>query len=457
MSYNKLITEVTEGFRRLKGRCGVRLYSPINPAGIVSEIVKRFLNANPLDTVFIAVDSYYTRKSLLESFERYDIPKDKVNILSADYIKLKYRYVYKFVITIGVNDNMEIINHLYGSTKFMLSIITKNNLDNEFNIAIEKLFPFITTTVGVDKVKEDNIYSPVEEELIPAVISDEDFKHYDEYSEYISTSVAIFGDFSNIEKCKHGDKVNGISSSEYRNSVARHNGWSETLDTSIEFNRRIDDIYNPNSLFERANTVYNIIKQRRDLVSDNNAKLEVIKNIVDDNKDKNILILSKRGDFAAKVTKYLNQEKVICVDYHDAIEDVIDMDEWGFPNIIKSGVNKGKPRILGAQAQSTRNLASFNKGKYKVMSIKGSSNNKLSVMIDMLIITSPLCNGIYDIKRRFYDIDFNSIPNIVKTIYCSNTIEADKVDKLKNTDLHTVVAQKTNNIIFNENIDGIVL
>ena len=37
-----------------------------------------------------------------------------------------------------------------------------------------------------------------------------------------------------IEKCKQGDVALGISAADFRNSIARENGWSENLDTNVE-------------------------------------------------------------------------------------------------------------------------------------------------------------------------------------------------------------------------------
>ena len=46
----------------------------------------------------------------------------------------------------------------------------------------------------------------------------------------------------------------------------------------------------------------------------------------------------------------------MCIrDSHDCIEDTIAVDEMGIHILVKSGVNKGKPRVIGSQAQSSLN------------------------------------------------------------------------------------------------------
>lgn len=122
-----------------------------------------------------------------------------------------------------------------------------------------------------------------------------------------------FGDLKTIEKCKYGDEVLNISATEFRNNIAKQNGWRHDLDTNIAFYKQIDDIYNPNILEEKARNFYSIAKLRRDLCTDNVDKLSVINDICNANKDKKILIVSKRGEFAAQITKFLMIIIKICL------------------------------------------------------------------------------------------------------------------------------------------------
>ena len=222
--------------------------------------------------------------------------------------------------------------------------------------------------------------------------------------------------------------------------------------------KQIDDIYNPNILFERACTFYTIAKQRRDLVCDNEAKLEVIRDICLNNKDKKILIISNRGEYAAKITKYLNEcLDLNCGDYHDCIEDTIAVDEMGIPILVKSGVNKGKPRVIGSQAQSSLNEKRFNDGLLNILSIKSASNVKLKIACDIVIFTSSLCDSIINVKTRFTNVSFNNIPTIIYRIYCNSTIENDKLNKEKECSTIKVINDTENFIGYDENSGDIIL
>lgn len=222
--------------------------------------------------------------------------------------------------------------------------------------------------------------------------------------------------------------------------------------------KQIDDIYNPNILFERACTFYTIAKQRRDLVSDNSAKLEAIKDICLANLGKQILIISKRGEYAAKVTKYLNEfPDIKCGDYHDCIDDAIAVDDMGVPILVKSGANKGKPRVVGSQAQSTANERLFNNKAINVLSIKSASNPKLKIATDVVIFTSPLCDNIIDVKTRFTNVAFNGMPTKTYRVYCAGTVESDKMNKEKEVSIIKVINDTENFVGYDENSGDIIL
>ena len=457
MILSNIRDEIANGFRSNRGVCGVKLYPPIDPTNAIMDVIVRYRGANPDGKIFIIVDSYETRRGVRRNLKDFNVSEDKITILSQDYINPKFRIKADLLITIGVNDNILFFKGLKRDVKFMLVVITKNNMDNDFNIGLSKLMNIITMTNTAEQVGHDNIYSPVEEGLLSVLISDDDRADYVKQSDYIATSITIFGDFSNIDKCRVGDAKTGISASDFRNRIARDNGWSSTLDTTMDFNKSVDAIYNPNSLFERANNVYDIIRKRRNLILDNDAKLDVIKKLVEDNPNKKILILSKRGEFASRVTKHLNSTEEICVDFHDHIESAIALDNDGYPILVKSGENKGKPRIIGAQAISTINMKRFNSNDINVMSIKNASNNRLKVNIDILIITSTDCEDIYTIKRRFEGIKFNDVPNKVYTLYCGGTFEHNKATNLKSSNLHTITNLNVNSQEMTTDLDSIIL
>ena len=458
---SKLIDAVINGFQKNRGKASCYCFTKSIIPELVYSVIYRFINKRDKSNIFIVVDSYTTRKAILDFINNnLDLPDTHViKCLSIEYIKQQYIYSYDLLITIGINDNLDIIRKFAKENKFMLAILTKNIMDAQFITSVRAILPCIDTAAFDNGIKTDNIYSPVEEFRYGVELSDDDRELYDKYTDYINTCISIFGDLSNIEKCKKGDSVLGISAADFRNTVATENGWREDLDTSISFMRQIDEIYNPNVLFERACNFYTITRQRRDLISDNEAKLEIIKNICMEHKNKRILIISKKGEYAAKVTKYLKANTDLqCGDYHDCLDDCIAIDDnTNLPIVVKSGVNKGKPKIIGSQAQSTLNEARFNAGIIKVLSIKSASNTKLKIACDIVIFTSPLCDNIIDTKARFTNVDFVSNPTTTYKVYCFNTMENVIMNKEKPNSLITIIDKTENNIMYDENLGSIIL
>lgn len=459
---NKYVEEVIKGFQQNRGKASVYCFPPIDFAEVVFNVILQFYNRSPGCQVFVAVDSYNTRKAILARIEKHKATDPNifnVKILSADYIKESYKYDYRLIITVGVNDNLKLLQLLNKDSKFMLSILTKNIMDTDFITNVRYILPNIETTVSENSIRTDNIYSPVEEYRLGIDLSEDDYTLYQKYNEYINTSISVFGELDNIQKCKYGDPKLNISSAEFRDSLAKENGWNNQLDTTVAWNKQIDDVYNPNVLYERAHNFFNITRQRRDLVTDNVAKLELIRALCSDNYKKKILIVSKRGEFAAEITKYMNTHGTLeCGDYHDCINNAVLIDDAsGLPVLIKSGKDKGTPKMIGSQAISTLNMKRFNTGSINVLSIKNSSNVKLQIAVDMVIFTSPFVDDIISFKTRYSDVVFRNQITTLYKVYCRGTIEANQLTKQKESPLITVIDDTDDSIGYSETNDSIII
>ena len=132
-------------------------------------------------------------------------------------------------------------------------------------------------------------------------------------------------------------------------------------------------------------------------------------------------------------------------------------DEVGLPILVKSGKMKGQPKIFASQALSNEFMKAFNYDRINVLSIKNSSSDKLKIAVDLVIITSTLCDSIIDIKRRFHNITFRGIPTNVIRIYCTNTIEEERLTREQPNQLIKVIDDKENIAEFDENNGSIIL
>lgn len=285
------------------------------------------------------------------------------------------------------------------------------------------------TQASVDEIRSSR---PVKEVLVPLVI-DEDSnlkKKLDYYNKEISTAIAIFGDFDTIKMARLGNSNTNSSSMAVCYNIARQNGWNENLDMTIQFNIEIDELYSPNALKERASGIYEIIRSRSLALASSDEKLSYILKIVEDNVDKNILIINKHGDFANEVTKYINDNTHYnsCYNYHDKVENVPAIDDNGNEVLIKSGVNKGKPKMLGVKSQKNLAQKLMNKGAIHVLSTNAAPDKDLAVNIDVVVITSPLCDTIETYLYRLSKVEFAKEVQLY-TLYYKGSLEEKKLDE----------------------------
>lgn len=313
-----------------------------------------------------------------------------------------------------------------------------------FTGKLEQLNNLVPRVGSYNQASIDEIRSsrPVKEVLVPLVIDENSSlkKKLDYYNKEISTAIAIFGDFDTIKIARLGNSNTNSSSMAVCYNIARQNGWNENLDMTIQFNVEIDELYSPNALKERASGIYEIIRNRSLALASSDEKLSYILNIVEDNIDKNILIINKHGDFANEVTKYINDNTHYnsCYNYHDKVENIPAIDDNGNEVLIKSGVNKGKPKMLGVKSQKNLAQKLMNKGAIHVLSTNAAPDKDLAVNIDVVIITSPLCDTIETYLYRLSKVEFAKEVQLY-TLYYKSSLEEKKLDERIVPPTHTIL------------------
>lgn len=252
---------------------------------------------------------------------------------------------------------------------------------------------------------------------------DEDKDNYAKCSEFISDSMKIFNDMYTLECCRMGDRKNNLSAMDCCCNIAYNNGWSKDIDTSTEFGLQIDKYYNPNAISERATLVYNIIRNRRNLVLNNTLKYDIVLKLCEQNRDKKILIVSKNGDFANNIAEHLQANSINVGMFHNEIPASYMYDANGNVITYKSGENKGKAKLFKDVALSKNYKDMFNANLLNVLVIKECSDNSLDIDVDMIIYASSLVTNIFDFKTRYQHIRYRTKETILHRIYTKDTIE----------------------------------
>ena len=455
-SYNFLINKWASA--EYKGRGSIHCVKPLDYSEIVCRIIVQMRNKHPTAKIFIAVKEWAIRVKIFDKFKSYDIDPKTINCVSETYLNAKYTYSYDLCFIVGFDEVTLEVYNLFVHSKFRLMLLTNDVIDSKKLANIYEKCKPINNPIDANSINAYRLSLPVEEHQIAVDFANaEHLNVYNQYSEYITQVLQIFGDFNSIAYARKG-APDGRSSEQVLNDIAKYNGWSSTMDMSNPFTKQIDECYNPIVLGEKAHTCYEVMRKRGVLVSDNTAKLEAIGQIVKDNPEDKIIIISKRGEFAAEITNYLNETfGEICGDYHDKIEPRVMTDDNGVPVLYKKGSAKaGQPKIAHAQAIGSRNLDFYNRGRLRVLSLKNASNTAIFASFSVMIITSSLCDTIDEIRYRFNHLDIDSNKLVVYKLFMNETIEEKALGKEKPSPNHTIIEAKKNFMFGSENNEDII-
>lgn len=479
----EIYNEAADKWRNASGVGSIVLTQPLDIIKLAVHILDKMIVKSPNLLVMIICENLTDRANILYAIENTSansetykklIAEKYINVFTRDYIeKSTYRGINKkdLLITINVTKFKGIIERYEGASCFKYKLVLTNEIDKvASNAVLMYQFAPKVYSLNYSSLLSKSINSPVKEYQIGCALSQPDQEHYDKCTNYINDSINIFGDFSKIEECRVGNRELNLSAEACRTLVAEYNGWRPVMDMSDIMAKRLDDLYNPIALGERVNQVYNIMRERRNLVTDNIVKLEKILEIVKSNLGKKILIVSMRGEFASKITDYINSnvectgksvptngeifdtnikflQYDYCGNYHNDMEGIPAYDKFGKPKVYKSGKKIGQPIIMQAKAQRSQNLTLFNDDCIRVLSANNSIDTDFNAIVDLVIFTSPMCYSLRDIKYRIPNLSFSTEPNIVYKVYIVNSIEEKKLNETKGGKNYEVVKDCENDDI----------
>ncbi len=468
----ELFNEAMNHWRDAKGKGTALIPKNFNDKAIVLGVLQRVLARSPTAIVIIVTETYNERLDLIEYITTQDdkenneefkslIKKKTLKIITSTLVESISSWILHphLVILYHISDINEYVEKLLNQAKFNLVIL--NSLKDINRLDVLYKYSPILPDFKQNEIDEIRTSTPIEDMWIGITIpEDSDVnKLLTYYNDYITTSLNIFGSFDIIKQTRLGNSDYNVSATQICNQIAKENGWNDHLDMSVELNVQIDALYNPNNIRERATQTYEIIRNRANLLSDYEGKLEEILKIVNDNPNDKILIINKRGEFANKVTEYINNmsDTIICGNYHDKVDPVPAIDADGNPIVYKSGVNKGKRKMMMCQAQKTLNQTLFNKGSLRVLCTNNAPDKELSICIDRIIITSPLCEDIRSYLYRLSHVNFNGSQLNLNTLYIKGSLEETKLLNKDVAENHTIVNNCQENVIFSDNSDFIIV
>lgn len=466
MTEEQVYLNAVEVWRVNKGIGTFVIPAPFDALKPLLYILPQLYNKSPTTNVVIIVKDFADRSSIENylttlnndvwnnSF-RTVIHNGNLRILTTEYAA-EHINDYSPLLTIIYNPSIFHFVHIamIEKSKFKLVILNKlldNKTMDDFYTVAPSIGNFSQNVI--DEVRSNR---PVKECLVGlTIVPDSELdKEMNYYNREISTALAIFGNFDNIKYARLGNSATNCSSMMICDAIARTNGWDNHLDMSSQFNRDIDKLYSPAAIKERADNIYNIVRERSTKLASSKDKLSSILDIVNDNSDKNILIINKYGEFANLVTDYLNDKsgKRICANCHDKVDNVPAVDDYGNTILVKSGAKKGQPKLLGVIAQKKLAQKLMNTHKINVISCGASPDKSLDVDIDLVIITSPLCDTIESYFYRLSKVHFSN-EVLLYTLFYKGTLEEKKLEDRTIPANHTIINNFDRNVKVDNNND----
>ena len=471
MTIDEIFLNAVESWRINKGVGTMICPAPLNDKVPLLLILQRVYSRSPACSTVIIVENFNDRLDLIDFLTKQEdeennkefkrlIDEKNIRIITSQFVHSGKWNGAGFLGIIYNIERFDIpIRSWFDRCKFKLAIFNKILDNQEDRYCLNQICPTLNE-FKQNEIDELRTSRPVEEICIGVDIptDTEIYKLLEYYNKEIATTINIFENFDNIKYARIGNSQTNESAMQYCTRLAEDNGWSPNLDMSVEYNQMLDATYNPNLLNDRASKCYEMMRLRSHILTDYDGKLDKIYDICKENEGKKILIINNRGEFAAKVTAYLNNmfDNVVCGDFHNKVENTILRKPNGEPVLVKSGINKGKPKEIGWKAQMTLNQSKFNNGEINILSTNNSPDKSLNIDVDIIIITSPICE---DIKSYLYRLTkVNYIGETIKlyTIFCKSTIEHKRLLEREPSINHQIVNKDENIDISENNFDFVI-
>lgn len=266
--------------------------------------------------------------------------------------------------------------------------------DGRHKLLLEQV-PVIDTVT--EKEAKDNGWIPRTNEYNLAVkMSIEEHNAYYENEALLTKFGAMLGDnpFLAANRVLQGGYSGGqfYKGFQFATFWAKKNGWEPGCAPEI------NAIWNPNLVIGYGKAYMKCINKRMMLLGSVQAKLDAAVELI---KRLNVptITFSKSTEVADLLTVACNKEGIAAASYHSNIESKAMIDPTtGDLFRVKSGPNKGQPKIFGAKTLKERTLEDMKSGKLQVLNTVDAASTGLDIPRIRLAII--LARGTSDNKQK---------------------------------------------------------
>lgn len=295
------------------------------------------------------------------------------------------------------------------------------NLNSKYRLYITKDYDKVPTFVK-DKclLLKDEIKHHIEYNYI-VPMSDDVSLQYSKIESTMKDIMGVFRSYDNISACIQGTGI--TSAYDYRVRFADENGWSKDLNLDIPMFAQIDNVYNPDKLFEQA-TLYNqLVREREKVLNTCDDKLSYAVSTILVNPNKQILVLVKGDSTCEDLVSKLNKLSIVpdgqkAEAIHANTQGRYLRDDNGDIIKYKGGSKKGLFKVFGTKVVNDSIISRFNEGKIKTIVTTGTLNKTSNIKgIDLIICISPKGANYFKIKSRLARLEFKNNVNVINITF----------------------------------------
>lgn len=409
-------------WRDAKGRGTLNLIMRFGKTRVAAMIVGKLVKANPNRTIMAIAPNAVTTKNLADNLTEFCPKEQWIDIMSSNTLinhvnKLKIERKLPIKVDLLILD--EVHKLLQGETliaiknieyKFILCLTGSTLNKTQLSILNELGAPVIDKITEIEAVSQGWISNSTEYNL--AIELDEHDKiRYAKYSDMISETLETFGGLHKVINQEFRNKVfdsdfalvlasftgynykdrNGSSTfikpTVIRNMLASLMGWTRDMPLDNDYNKRINNLWNPDNIYERAKKFKDFVRQRNDILIHNRPKINAVIEILKTNSVPTICF----NESIAMVTDLADYFSKDGIPFHSAIESrYVINPETGIPYTYKNG----EPKRLGKTSLKKLAIEGIKNGTYKYLFTAQSLNEGLTIEnIEQVITTGGSCNS----------------------------------------------------------------
>lgn len=396
-------------WRNSKGLGTLNLIMRFGKTRIAKLISEKVVSKNPKSKIVIIVPNDITKKNAIENMV---VSENTYVYTSNSYIEfVKHKQKHEDCDLLIIDEIHKLLDgKIYSlllniKAKYKLGL-TGATMNDDSIECLNKLNMPIIDIIREDEALANNWISHYIEYNLAVELEKDDKLKYIKYSRLISETLETFKGSHTRLNTVFGTKIFNsdfdvalsaftgkmftnskfkrifIKPNIIRDTYAESMGWSKDLDLSYEYNQRIDELYNPIHLYDKAKLFKYNIKQRNDILICNRPKLNAAIEVINMFKNKPCICFNESTEMADLLQEHFSSTSIA---YHSNIESKAMINpETGDYYRYKNGNIK----IIGSTTMKKLAIEGIRKGYYKQLFTAKALNEGITLENIELVITT---------------------------------------------------------------------